>query len=142
MDLMEEITTSFAQTIVVNSEYTQHIFLKSFPIIAANSKKEENDGWLFKKHNPEVLYPAINLKVFDKSAKFKDTIDDLLSRKTSAKTQILTSLNRYERKKNINLAIKGFADFMQRAGANQDLDPVLVIAGGWDARVAENVEHE
>lgn len=31
---------------------------------------------------------------------------------------------------------------MQRAGKNQDLDPVLVIAGGWDARVTENVEHE
>jgi len=71
MDLIEELTTSFAQTIVVNSEYTQHIFLNNFPIIAANNKKDEmmkDEGWLFKKHNPEVLYPAINLKVFNKSS--------------------------------------------------------------------------
>ncbi len=92
--------------------------MENFPIIAANEKKDENDGSWFRKHNPEVLYPAINLKVFNKSPEFKDTIGELLHRKISSKTQILTSLNRYERKKNINLAIKAFADFMQRSGAN------------------------
>jgi alpha-1,3/alpha-1,6-mannosyltransferase len=47
---------------------------------------------------------------------------------------LITSLNRYERKKNIPLAIKAFAE----SGATG----TLVIAGGWDPRVAENVEHE
>jgi len=59
----------------------------------------------------------------------------------------LTSLNRYERKKNIPLALKGCADFMQRTEKQtgvkfEDQDTVLVVAGGWDPRVAENVEHE
>jgi hypothetical protein len=87
LDLCEEITTSFAQTIVVNSEYTQHVFLSNFPIIAANNKKENNKDWtLFRKHNPEVLYPAINLKVFNKSPNFNETIDKLLNRKVGPET--------------------------------------------------------
>ena len=46
---------------------------------------------------------------------------------------IITSLNRYERKKDIPLAIKACAGLKS---------PVtLVIAGGYDERVLENVEH-
>jgi len=46
---------------------------------------------------------------------------------------IITSLNRYERKKDIPLAIKACAALNR---------PVtLVIAGGYDERVLENVEH-
>ena len=47
----------------------------------------------------------------------------------------MTSLNRYERKKNIPLAMKAFAKH-QNEGA------ILVVAGGYDTRVKENVEHE
>ena len=53
----------------------------------------------------------------------------------------MTSLNRYERKKNIPLAIKAFADYLKRNGDGNGKD-ILVVAGGWDPRVAENVEHE
>jgi alpha-1,3/alpha-1,6-mannosyltransferase len=42
-------------------------------------------------------------------------------------------LNRYERKKDIPLAIK--------ACANLDKPATLVIAGGYDERVLENVDH-
>lgn len=51
----------------------------------------------------------------------------------------MTSLNRYERKKNIPLAIGAFAEYVKRT---HDSKSILVIAGGWDARVKENVEHE
>lgn len=46
---------------------------------------------------------------------------------------IITSLNRYERKKDIQLALK--------ACANLNKPYTLVIAGGYDERVIENVEH-
>ena len=47
---------------------------------------------------------------------------------------VITSLNRYERKKDIPLALK--------ACSLIDLSKVvLVIAGGYDERVIENVEH-
>jgi len=42
-------------------------------------------------------------------------------------------LNRYERKKDIPLALK--------ACANLNKPATLVIAGGYDERVLENVEH-
>jgi len=46
---------------------------------------------------------------------------------------IITSLNRYERKKDISLAIKACSGLNKQAK--------LVIAGGYDERVIENVEH-
>jgi alpha-1,3/alpha-1,6-mannosyltransferase len=50
------------------------------------------------------------------------------------------SINRYERKKNIGLAIRALALVHgdERAGTKS---PGLVIAGGYDVRLAENVEH-
>ena len=67
---------------------------------------------------PKVLYPAINLKVFEKSESFKDlTVKDMLKDQIDGSildgAKIFTSLNRYERKKNINLAIKAFAKYME-----------------------------
>ena len=46
---------------------------------------------------------------------------------------IITSLNRYERKKDIPLALKACSKLTKPA--------TLVIAGGYDERVLENVEH-
>jgi alpha-1,3/alpha-1,6-mannosyltransferase len=50
-------------------------------------------------------------------------------------TTVITSLNRYERKKDINLALHACAQLP--AGT----DFVLVVAGGYDDRVIENVDH-
>jgi len=137
LDLLEELTTGMAQLIVVNSGFTQKVFQNNFPLISAPSKKEEDRSGFITKHCPKILYPPINLKVFVKSIGFKQTINDLLGREV--KGNILTSLNRYERKKNIPLALKAFADYVKKS-ANQD--DLLVVAGGWDPRVIENVEHE
>jgi len=86
---------------------------------------------------PKILYPPINLKVFNKSAGFSQKIEDLLKREV--KGNILSSLNRYERKKNIPLALKAFAKYVKKANNKDD---ILVVAGGWDPRVVENVDHE
>ena len=56
-----------------------------------------------------------------------------------ANTTIITSLNRYERKKNINLALQSFAEYMKWPTSNKNC--VLVVAGGYDERVIENVDH-
>lgn len=54
------------------------------------------------------------------------------------------SLNRYERKKNINLAIEAYAELLtchpQLKGGDKRVD--LVIAGGYDPAVPENIEHK
>lgn len=102
---------------------------------------------LYKTHVPEILYPPINLKVFEKSKDFDTPIDELLNKQVTKDTIMLTSLNRYERKKNIPLAVKSFVEYLNlekkaSGRAFEKQDAVLVIAGGWDSRVAENVEHD
>ena len=119
LDTVEELTTGMAQTIVVNSEFTQKVFRDNFTIIGANHKKEEGSALfgLFgvRKHCPRVLYPPINRKVFEKTPGFSMSIDDLLGKKVNkGSTRIMTSLNRYERKKNIPLALKAFANYLKR----------------------------
>ena len=52
---------------------------------------------------------------------------------------MLLSINRFERKKNILLAIESFARLCARHPADPSLQ--LVVAGGYDTRVAENVEY-
>jgi len=93
-----------------------------------------------------VVYPSIDVKAFVKTPGFKLEIQELIGgeeRKVTEKTVILTSLNRYERKKNIPLALESFAQYINgefKKGAPKGMDPVLVIAGGYDPRLSENVE--
>ena len=56
---------------------------------------------------------------------------------------VFLSLNRYERKKNIALAIEAFHHFKtQQKLAKKDQEKVLlVVAGGYDLRVEENVQY-
>ncbi|KAJ3129791.1 Alpha-1,3-mannosyltransferase-like protein, partial [Physocladia obscura] len=53
---------------------------------------------------------------------------------------IILSINRFERKKNIGLAIDAFS-LLKIKCPKQFKDLVLVVAGGYDTRVQENVEH-
>ncbi|KAJ3378684.1 Alpha-1,3-mannosyltransferase-like protein, partial [Entophlyctis sp. JEL0112] len=107
-----------ADCTVVNSNFTRQIFKESFPSI---------------KRLPKVLYPAIRTEAYNMS------VNKNLGRSLRGKTVIL-SINRFERKKNIALAIQAFSA-LQTLCPRQFNDLVLVIAGGYDTRVTENVEH-
>lgn len=108
-----------AQTIVVNSLFTQKVFQDNFPIIADQGKghKEGPSGiaslFVAKRHLPEALYPFINPKTFIRTPSYSKTISELLEREIDKNKgmKIFTSLNRYERKKNIGLAIEAFSIF-------------------------------
>ncbi|CAN8071114.1 unnamed protein product [Agarophyton chilense] len=71
---------------------------------------------------PTVIYPCVDLP----------NISD-----TYSYSNVLLSLNRYERKKNVSLAIETLA--FLRSECNADVE--LVIAGGYDSRLAENVQY-
>ena len=105
-----------ADTILVNSKYTQDVFKFEFKSI---------------KKTTEILYPAINLINYDIKPKEKPTID--LTNKIA-----ITSINRFEKKKNIPLAVKAFALLKDKYPNFKDL--LLVIGGGYDPRVSENKE--
>lgn len=121
LDSLEELTTGLADVVFVNSEFTAGVFAEAFPYL---------NSWGIK---PSVLYPALNLKEQDDNAQKVDVNLDFLC----DSEKLLLSLNRFERKKNIGLAIRAFAalpeDLRQRAK--------LVVAGGYDSQLPENVEH-
>ena len=82
---------------------------------------------------PSVLYPTID-----------DTSDESkICRQSIAYgenyTHIFVSLNRYERKKNIELALESLNYVKSRVETKSKI--LLVIAGGYDLRLSENVEY-
>ncbi|KAM0997996.1 hypothetical protein ACFX13_007914 [Malus domestica] len=119
IDFIEEMTTGMAHKILVNSKFTASMFAKTFKHLAARGIQ------------PAVLYPAVNVNQFNEPA-------------NSFRLNFL-SINRFERKKNIDLAISAFALLRTLEGdvlQGPDLaEASLTIAGGFDNRLRENVEY-
>ena len=116
MDFLEEWTLGMADIILVNSKFTRNVFKNTFKSL---------------EHlEPSVLYPSLNTEKFD----------EVLSESTDKTFFTCLSINRYERKKNIGLAIKSFARVVQLSSGKAN-DLKLIIAGGYDHRVEENVEY-
>ncbi|KAF2829204.1 mannosyltransferase [Ophiobolus disseminans] len=108
-DWLESWSTGCSDTIVVNSNFTKSVFAAAFPALAHRS--------------PGVVYPCV-----DTNAAAGDATPLWPGK------QVLLSINRFEKKKDVALAIKAFAGLSQ----GERRDARLVIAGGFDPRVAEN----
>ncbi|XP_038626435.1 alpha-1,3/1,6-mannosyltransferase ALG2 isoform X2 [Tachyglossus aculeatus] len=122
LDWLEERTTGMADHVVVNSHFTASVFKKTFKSLAHIT--------------PDVLYPSLNFSSFDATA--PTGIDDTIPR---GKKFLFLSINRYERKKNLSLALEALVDLRGRLDAHERDTVHLVMAGGYDKRVLENVEH-
>jgi alpha-1,3/alpha-1,6-mannosyltransferase len=106
--------------IVVNSEYTKKVFKESFNSI---------------KTVPDVLYPPIDIhkeQVYNKEESVLKYLD-------FEENIIISSTNRYEEKKNIPLAIEAFKKVYERVDDEIKNKLFLVIGGGYDERVSENI---
>jgi len=117
-----------ARRVLVNSEYTKTVYHQAFPSLRTP---------------PDILYPCLKEDSFilPKGYDRKKVIHKLLGiPEDKPLPHIVTSLNRYERKKNIGLAIRSFRSFLGMNLVKPD-DFLLVIAGGYDTAVQENVEH-
>ncbi|KAK0626957.1 glycosyltransferase family 4 protein [Immersiella caudata] len=114
-DTLEQWSMGFADAIAVNSGFTKQVVAKTWPSLA-------------RKRDLKIVYPCI-----DTSDKKPDPdSDDPLPWKESG---LILSINRFERKKDIALAIRAFAGLPKsRRGSAK-----LIIAGGYDNRVPENV---
>ncbi|ORX60278.1 alpha-1,3/1,6-mannosyltransferase ALG2 [Hesseltinella vesiculosa] len=123
-DKLEEWTTNSADAIVVNSKFTRNTFKQSFPSID---------------YLPKVLYPPINFAAYDRAVDYSDPLVQILE----SPKNTLVSINRFERKKNIALALLAFAELkrVNMIPADVFAQYRLVIAGGYDRRVRENVEY-
>lgn len=123
LNWLEETTMSFADRILVNSRFTARVFKNTFKSI---------------KIVPTVLYPSINTKAFDHNEKhlLNITIPDI-----PEDSFVFLSINRYERKKNLGLAVHAM-QALETILRDEEWNKVhLVIAGGYDTRVTENVEY-
>ena len=89
-----------ADKILVNSKFTASIFRQTFKRL----------GHI----KPHVLYPAINFAQYKLEGKTEGQKKKKKNKDKTVEDQVVfLSLNRYERKKNINLAIKAFAELKQ-----------------------------
>ncbi|EON60881.1 hypothetical protein W97_00091 [Coniosporium apollinis CBS 100218] len=111
-DWLESWSTGCSDSIVVNSKFTRSVFGDAFPGLWGRQ--------------PAVIYPCVDVKSDDDAEK--------LDKGLWSGTKVLLSINRFERKKDVGLAIRAFAGLSEgeREGTR------LVIAGGYDQRVHEN----
>lgn len=120
-DLIEQFTMSTADSIVVNSGFTKTVYDRTFTLI-----KDFNV--------PDVIYPCVDLS---KETITKET-QDVFNNIVGEKTEYFLSINRFENKKNIELAIKSYKKFLEKSSNSQ---VKLIVAGGYDHRVEENKQY-
>lgn len=111
-DAIEEWSTGCSDSIVVNSKYTRSVYRSTFP-------------W-FRLRSLRVIYPCVDTKGSERS----DGPTSLWPDK-----KVLLSINRFEGKKDLSLAVEAYAGLsvQERSQAK------LVIAGGYDSAIHENV---
>ena len=117
---------------LVNSVYTSRVFAATFTWLAARGVR------------PAVLYPAVALPpTRDLRPSPSRRAVAALARAGVAgvppAARVLLSINRFERKKGLPLALRSLAELRSRGAVWADLH--LVLAGGFDPRLPENVQH-
>ncbi|CAK7206847.1 Alpha-1,3-mannosyltransferase-like protein [Sporothrix eucalyptigena] len=139
-DALEQWSMGFADAVAVNSRFTKSVVTATWPRLAAkvgaNDTKTENDD----DKGLRVVYPCIDLKQEDAVERSRDGDEPVDLWKG---LPFVLSINRFERKKDIGLAIRAFAGLpadRRGGGSATNSSPTrLVVAGGYDNRVAENV---
>eukprot|EP00922_Rhytidocystis_sp_ex-Travisia-forbesii_P019645 GHVS01029043.1.p1 GENE.GHVS01029043.1~~GHVS01029043.1.p1 ORF type:complete len:452 (-),score=49.33 GHVS01029043.1:299-1654(-) len=138
LDFFESYATGVCDNLLVNSHFTQGMLKNTFPSM---------------RKSPQVVYPPVDLT--DVSSFLYD-VPSLSNRNftqlagVQEGSPIFLSVNRFERKKNIELAIRAFGrlcEELRTDPANRKLaaactaPPSLIITGGWDQRLRENREY-
>lgn len=122
LNWLEELTTAQADKVLVNSKYTARVYQDAFQNI---------------KEVPDVCYPSINTEFFK-------TITPLPLKEVVPVGNdkfVFLSINRYERKKNLQLALRSFEHLRQMLSERDWNNVHLVISGGFDPINRENMEH-
>ncbi len=137
VDIVEEISTACADKVVVNSNFTADTFVNTFSRLFFS--------------RPEILYPPVLIEEDDEGGggavvvKSNNLLEYLHENGDDSNTILFVSLNRYERKKDIGLAISAFAELKSKSkhnkGKEKGINLKLVVAGGYDSSVSENIEY-
>ncbi|GAM90111.1 hypothetical protein ANO11243_081510 [Dothideomycetidae sp. 11243] len=113
---VESWSTSCSDDIVVNSKFTGGVVKAVFPSLRSRALK--------------VVYPCVDTTPPSPKPGSQ-------SRLWPEKKTIFLSINRFERKKGVGLAIEAFS----KLSPDEKRDSILVLAGGYDPRLKENVSH-
>jgi alpha-1,3/alpha-1,6-mannosyltransferase len=130
IDWLEERTTAAADVIFANSAFTRATTLAEFRSIDAARLR--------------VLYPGVNLERYDLPANLdgvRDAVRRAVDDARRRNAPLLLSINRFERKKRLDVALVAAAAMARRAARRARPAPHLMMCGGYDDAVAENVEH-
>lgn len=119
-DRLEEWSMSFADAVAMNSNFTKSVVQLTWPELLQNT-------------DARIIYPCVDTDAKEDEIATAGQVAPLFPQGD----RVLLSINRFERKKDIGLAIRAFASIPpdERQGVR------LVLAGGYDLRVAENVEY-
>lgn len=148
-DALEGWSMGYADTVAVNSDFTKGVVAQTWPrlaetrdlrtvypcVPALNSSSGSATSNKKKGGNKEE-------EEEEGDAKEEDTSAPLWNGK-----RFILSINRFERKKEIDLAIRAFASAITKSNSSSNTKddkkdkPRLVIAGGYDPRIQENVTH-
>ncbi|KAL8741251.1 MAG: hypothetical protein Q9190_006119 [Brigantiaea leucoxantha] len=108
-----------ADRVLVNSGFTKGVVERVWPEVFGGEAGMKELG---------IVYPCVDTR--EKGEEEEGRGPGLWKGK-----RVVLSINRFERKKNVGLAIQAFS----RLGAEERRKARLVIAGGYDIRVRENV---
>lgn len=122
LNWLEELTTARADKVLVNSKYTARVYKDAFQKI---------------KDIPDICYPSINTEFF-KSAVPK-ALKEILP--IGADKFVFLSINRYEKKKNLKLALLALEQLKNMVDETEWERVHLIMAGGFDPINLENMEH-
>ena len=141
IDWLELVSTGMSDVILVNSTFTKNVFRDTFPSLESKQL--------------QVLYPSLNTELIDnifneneKKASSKEINSNPYSKdngeemeKLKKKKYVFLSINRYERKKNLKLAVDTMIELKKILPESEWSQCHLVHAGGYDYRVNENVTY-
>ena len=135
LDYMEEWTMSYADLICVNSNFTKTEVTSAFPSLKINLQKQKNgsengtsdDADTDADSLMKVLYPAIDLDKFIQPDFARK--ERLLNASNDRTETPIVSLNRFERKKNIQVLLHAYASVYEELKTRNQLTllPPLVI---------------
>jgi len=122
-DWLEQTGMLSADRVLVNSRFTAEVFEGTFPSLMGRLK-------------PEVVYPGIAVEQFASNLHRNPTssLGDF-----AADELLLLSLNRFDPRKNLPLAVEAFAHLRRLLPGETFARLRLIVAGGYDARMPENV---
>ncbi|KAF7972970.1 hypothetical protein HWV62_10643 [Athelia sp. TMB] len=119
MDWLEEATTTQSDVILANSKFTAAVTKANFASL---------------REAPKVVYPGLNIAAYSVSVDRSDV--DVMQ--VSSDRPTFLSLNRFEKKKNTALAVQSFALLRNKFPTAKEMR--LVIAGGYDPRLQDNID--